>query len=338
MKNRRLSDLLLTLALLAIIPLLIPNSYIFDVVIRIGLTAIAVIGLNILMGLAGQISIGHAAFVAGAAYASAILTSVYHWPAWLSIPMAVAAMTLLAFLLAVPMLRLNGHALTIATLGLGLIVHIVLINEVAWTGGPDGLATLPLSFGGFAINTDLRWYVLVAAVLLVCVVLSRNLDGSAAGRALRTVRDSEIAACAMGIDTYRLKVRAFVVSAAFAGLSGALTAHYSGFITPDMTSFLKNVELATMVVVGGRGSTLGAIIGAALLTALPQLLGGWSDYEMVAFGLILMSTMIFLPEGIVPSLALKWRAISGKRGSGDKSSPARNPESHEEVWRVEGGQ
>jgi branched-chain amino acid transport system permease protein len=338
MSGRLTRDVVLTAVVLAIVPLLVPNSYIFDVVIRIGLTAIAVIGLNILMGLAGQISIGHAAFVAGAAYTSAILTSVYHWSALASIPVAVAAMTLLAFLLAVPMLRLNGHALTIATLGLGLIVHIVLINEVAWTGGPDGLATTPLLLGPFAIDTDLRWYALVATVLLVAVILSRNLDRSAAGRALRTVRDSEIAASAVGVGTYGLKVRAFVISAAFAGLSGALTAHYAGFITPDMTSFLKNVELATMVVVGGRGSTLGAILGAALLTALPQLLGGLSDYEMVAFGLILMTTMIFLPEGIVPSLAAKWRTLTNKRGSGVKAGTARNPESHEGVWRAEGGQ
>lgn len=338
MKRRLGKDVLLTIAVLAIVPFFIPNSYIFDVVIRIGLTAIAVIGLNILMGMAGQISIGHAAFLAGAAYTSAILTSSYHWPAEASIPVAVGAMTLLAFFLAVPMLRLNGHALTIATLGLGLIVHIVLINEVKWTGGPDGLATTPLSIAGFPINTDIRWYVLVSIVLLAAVVMSRNLDKSSAGRALRAVRDSEIAACAVGVNTYWLKVRAFVVSAAFAGAAGALSAHYAGFITPDATSFLKNVELATMVVVGGRGSTLGAILGAALLTALPQLLGGFADYEMIAFGLILMCTMIFLPEGIVPSLLAKWRVITTKRVPSVKTSAARNQESHESVWRPESGQ
>jgi branched-chain amino acid transport system permease protein len=322
----------------AVVPFLVPNSYIFDVVIRIGLTAVAVIGLNIFMGLAGQISIGHAAFVAGAAYISAILTSTFDWPAPASIPTAVAAMTALAFLLAVPMLRLNGHALTIATLGLGLILQIVLVNEGKWTGGPDGLTTTPLSFGNFAVDTDLRWYVLVSVVLVATVALSQNLDRSAAGRALRALRDSEIAACAVGIDTYRLKVRAFVASAAFAALSGALAAHYSGFITPDMTSFLKNVELATMVVVGGRGSTLGAILGAALLTGLPQLLGGLADYEMVVFGLILMCTMIFLPEGIVPSLSAKWRGLITKRGPSVKTSATRSPETHESVWRPESGQ
>ena len=181
-------------------------------------------------------------------------------------------MTVLALLLAVPMLRLNGHALTIATLGLGRIAQIVLVNEVAWTGGPDGLATPPLTIGGIAIDTDMRWYDVVATVLLIAMTLSRNLDRSAAGRALRTVRDSEIAASAAGIDTYRLKVRAFVVSAAFAAVAGALSGHYTGFITPDMTSFLKNVELATMVVVGGRGSTLGAVLGAAAAVVLTRLM------------------------------------------------------------------
>lgn len=336
--KRGLTDLLLVAGILAVVPFLVPNSYIFDVVIRIGLAAIAVIGLNILMGLAGQISIGHAAFVAGAAYISAILTSTFNWPALASIPIAVAAMTALAFLLAVPVLRLNGHALTIATLGLGLILQIILVNEVKWTGGPDGMTTLPLSFGNFAVNTDLRWYILVSVVLVATTALSQNLDRSAAGRALRALRDSEIAACAVGIDTYRLKVRAFVAAAAFAALSGALTAHYSGFITPDMTGFLRNVELATMVVVGGRGSTFGAILGAALLTALPQLLGGLADYEMVVFGLILMCTMIFLPQGIVPSLSAKWRGFTAKRGTSVKTSAARSQEAHESVWRTESGE
>lgn len=331
-------DLLLTAGVLAAIPIFVSNSYVFDVVIRIGIAAVAVIGLNILMGLAGQISIGHAAFVAGAAYTSAILTSTYHWPTIAAIPASAAAMTVLALLLAVPMLRLNGHALTIATLGLGLIVQIVLINEVAWTGGPDGLATAPLTIGGLAIDTDMRWYAVVATVLLIAMTLSRNLDRSAAGRALRTVRDSEIAAAAAGIDTYRLKVRAFVVSAAFAGVAGALSGHYTGFITPDMTSFLKNVELATMVVVGGRGSTLGAVLGAALLTALPQLLGGYADYEMVAFGLILMMTMIFLPDGIVPSIAAKLQVLKYTRGLDVKADAARNPQFDEAVRWTEGGQ
>ncbi len=338
MKPRLTRDLLVTVAVLATIPFFVSNSYIFDVVIRIGLAAIAVIGLNILMGLAGQISIGHAAFVAGAAYTSAILTSVYHWPTIAALPASAAAMTVVALLLAVPMLRLNGHALTIATLGLGLIVQIVLVNEVAWTGGPDGLATAPLAIGSLAINSDLRWYVVVAIVLLIAMALSRNLDRSAAGRALRTVRDSEIAAAAVGIDTYWLKIRAFVVSAAFAGVAGALSAHYTGFITPDMTSFLKNVELATMVVVGGRGSTLGAVLGAALLTALPQLLGAYADYEMVAFGLILMLTMIFLPNGIVPSIAAKLHALNYIRGSNAKAIAARNTQFDEAVRWTEGGQ
>jgi branched-chain amino acid transport system permease protein len=179
---------------------------------------------------------------------------------------------------------------------------------------------------------------LVSVVLVATIALSQNLDRSAAGRALRALRDSEIAACAVGIDAYRLKVRAFVASAAFAALAGALTAHYSGFITPDMTGFLRNVELATMVVVGGRGSTLGAVLGAALLTALPQLLGGLADYEMVVFGLILMCTMIFLPEGIVPSLSAKWRGLTIKRGPNVETSAARSQETHEGVWRPASGE
>jgi len=299
---------LLVLALvLALLPLALPNNYVVDVAVRIALAAIAAIGLNLLMGFAGQISIGHAAFVAIGAYCSGIVTARFGWPPLAAIGGAAVGAAVVAWLIAKPILRLKGHSLTMATLGLGVIVNIVLINEVDWTGGPDGMPVPHLAIDGFVFAKVRHWYALAAVLLWLSVLLSLNLYESPAGRALRGLNGSEVAARVMGVDVARFKVRAFVASAVFAAVSGSLTAHYLGFISPSIAAFSHSVELATMVVLGGMASTFGAVLGAALMTALPQLLGGLHGYEMVFFGLVLMLTMIFLPKGLVPSIALKLR-------------------------------
>lgn len=303
MKRPLRRDLLILLLILTALPFALPNAYWFDVTIRIGLAGIAVIGLNVLIGFAGQLSIGHAALVAASAYITAILNAHYGLSSVISVLAATAAVTIGCFALARPMLRLRGFALAIGTLGLGFITQIVLVNEVAWTGGPDGMVVGPLQIGTVIVSGEWEWYVLVAVLFFIAIVSSLNLFGSPAGRALRALNASETAAEVAGIDTMFMKVRAFAVAGLFAGLAGALTAHYSGFITPDMSAFMRSVEFATMVVVGGRGSTYGVVLGAGLLTVLPQALGGAGELEMIAFGLILSLTMIFLPQGIVPTLA-----------------------------------
>src|SRR5664280_1929640 len=309
MMHFRYGDLLVTLALLIALPMVLPNAYWFDVAIRMGLAAIAVIGLNILMGFAGQLSIGHAALLAASAYTSAILVARYGLPSALAVVIATAGVTLVSYGLARPMLRLRGFALAIGTLGLGIIVQIILVNEVAWTGGPDGMVVAPLQLGPWTVSGERQWYVLVAFLLFLAIVSSLNLFDSPAGRALRALNGSEIAAQVAGVDTSIMKIRAFTAAGFFAALTGALTAHYSGFVTPDLSAFMRSVELATMVVVGGRGSTYGVVLGAVLLTMLPQVLGGTGEYEMIVFGLIIMLTVIFLPQGIVPTLAA---ALRGK--------------------------
>lgn len=298
---------LATAAVLLLLPFVLPNAYVMDVAIRIGLAAIVAIGLNLLMGFAGQVSIGHAAFVALGAYASAVLTSRFAWPPALALPAGAACVGLLAWLLAKPILRLKGHSLTMATLGFGIIINMVLVNEVAWTGGPDGMAVAPLQIAGHALEGETAWYALVAVLLTLAIALSLNLFASPAGRALRALHGSETAAAVMGVDVAAFKVRVFVLSAVFASVAGSLTAHYSGFITPGLAGFMPSVELATIVVVGGMASTFGVVLGACLLVALPQLLGGFEGYEMVFFGLILMLTVIFMPKGLVPTLAERLR-------------------------------
>jgi branched-chain amino acid transport system permease protein len=301
--KRYLHPAILVAALvLVLLPLVLPNSYLIDIAIRIGLSAITAIGLNLLMGFAGQVSIGHAAFVAMGAYASGIATAQLGWPPLVALAAAAIGVALVAYLIAKPFLRLKGHSLTMATLGLGIIVNMVLINEGRWTGGPDGMPVGPLQIGDWVLDGEYRWYALVATVLLFAMMVSLNLFASPAGRALRAVNGSEVAARVMGVDVGAFKVRVFVASAVFASVAGSLTAHYSGFITPALAGFMHSVELATMVVVGGMASTVGAVLGACLLVVLPQLLGGLQGYEMMFFGLILMLTMIFMPLGLVPSL------------------------------------
>lgn len=306
MKTLLRPSVLVTIALLALLPLTLRNNYLLDIAIRVGLSAIAVIGLNLLMGFAGQVSIGHAAFVAVGAYGTGILSAHFGWSPLLSIPVAAIGAAILGWLIGKPILRLRGHSLTMATLGLGVIVNIVLVNEVKWTGGPDGMQVPPLVIGSFTLQKIGHWYALVSVLLVLAIICSLNLFESPAGRALRGLNGSEIAARVMGVDVPAFKVRVFVLSAVFSAVAGSLVAHYLAFVSPSMSAFTHSVELATMVVLGGMASTYGAVLGAALLTVLPQLLGGLEDYEMVIFGLILMLTMIFLPRGLVPSLALRF--------------------------------
>jgi branched-chain amino acid transport system permease protein len=303
--------LLALAAVLAAAPLALANNYTYEVAILVGLNALACVGLNLLIGYAGQISLGHAGFFGLGAYGSALLAARYGWPTLASLPTAIGATGLLAWAIGRPILRLKGHALAMATLGFGIIVSIVLSIEDGITGGPDGMPVPPLAVGPWTISGERAWYWLVAAVLLAAVWLARNLVDSPHGRALRALHGSETAAAALGVDAARHKLFVFVLSALFAATAGALAAHYSGFITPANASFLRSIELVTMVVFGGMASTFGAIVGAAVLTTLPQLLTALQEYEMIVLGGVLMATMIFMPRGIVPTLE---RALAAARG------------------------
>jgi len=297
--------LILLAVVLAALPLALPNAYYYDVAIRIAINACVAIGLNLLIGYTGQISLGHAGFFGIGAYASAILTAHYGWPPGLALLAGGTATGALAFAVARPILKLKGHYLAMATLGLGIILSIVIVNETAITGGPDGMSVDAFSVLGLPIAGDGAWYCAVAVLLILVTKTALNLIDSPAGRALQAIHGSEIAARVAGVDTTAFKVRIFVLSAVLASVMGSLTAHYVGFLTPGVAGFFHSIELVTMVVLGGMASVFGSILGAAVLTMLPQLLSALEGWETVVFGLILMLTMIFLPRGIVPTLRLK---------------------------------
>ncbi|RKZ34259.1 MAG: branched-chain amino acid ABC transporter permease [Gammaproteobacteria bacterium] len=303
----RTGGLAALVAVIVLLPLFLPNNYYYDVAIHMGVNAIVVVGLNLLIGYAGQISLGHAGFFGLGAYSSGILTASYGWSPVLALLAGVLGVSALAYLVARPILRLRGHYLAMATLGLGIIIAIVLNTEEGLTGGPDGMVVPPFSLFGWELYGERTWYWVVGGLLVFSVWLALNIIDSPVGRAMRAVHGSEVAAQVVGVDTTHYKIMVFVMSAIFAGVMGSLTAHYAGFITPANASFLHSIEFVTMVVLGGMASVFGAVIGAVILTLLPQLLSGFEDYEMAVFGLILMLTMIFMPKGLVPTILARLR-------------------------------
>jgi branched-chain amino acid transport system permease protein len=304
-KTPRTGGLALLVAVILLLPLVMPNNYWVEVAILVGINAIICVGLNLLIGYAGQISLGHAGFFGLGAYGSAILTARYGWPPAAALAATTAGVALLALAVGRPILRLKGHYLAMATLGMGIIISIVVVTEDGLTGGPDGMSVPAFSAFGLRLAGERDWYWVTGAALVAAVWIALNLIDSPAGRALRALHGSEVGANVSGVDAARAKVGIFVISAVFASLAGSMTAHYSGFITPGKVGFFHSIELVTMVVFGGMASTFGAVIGAATLTLLPQLLTVLKEYEMVVFGGVMVATMVFLPRGFLPSLMLE---------------------------------
>ena len=300
---QRYGGMLVVAIIVVLLPLALPNNYYYDIAVRIALNAVVAVGLNLLIGYAGQISLGHAGFAGLGAYASALLTARYGWSSPLAMLAAMLGVGVLSFIVARPILRLRGHYLAMATLGMGIIIYMVLVNESSLTGGNDGMGVPGFSVFGLTLANERQWYWFASIAMLAAILIAQNIVDSPVGRALRAVHGSEAAASTAGIDTARFKARIFVVSAMFASAAGSLSAHYVGLISPQYAGFFHSIELVTMVVVGGMASTYGAVLGAAILTILPQLLSRFEGFETMVFGAILMLSIIFLPRGLLPTLA-----------------------------------
>ena len=284
---------------LALLPLALPNEYYLTVLIVAGFQAILTLGLNLLMGYAGQVSLGHAAFYGISAYTTGIVTARFHWPVPAGIAAGIALVLLVAAGIAVPTLRLKGHYLAMGTLGFGIIVYIILNEATDLTGGPSGLTGIPkLNLAGIAIASDRDFYYVVWGVVLLLFLLAQNLVRSRLGRALRAIHTSETAAAVLGVDTQRYKIGVFILSAFYAAVAGALYAHYVTFVSPGSFGFHASVQFVTMVVLGGMGSLWGAVAGAVFLTALPEALRAIEDYDILLYGGLLILCMMFLPGGL----------------------------------------
>lgn len=301
--ERRYLPVMALLALALLLPLAFPSGFYYRIGALVFIFGLAAIGLNLLTGFAGQVSLGHAGFLGIGAYAVAVGPTHLNIPSWLCIFAGAALAGLVAYFVGRPFLRLRGHYLAVATLGFGLLIAILLTNEAGWTGGPDGMSVPRLIVFGWRVHGSETWYWLSAAALIIGAALAINLVDSPTGRALQAIHDSEIAARVLGVPAAKKKVAIFVISAVYASIAGSFLALFNGHVTPDIAGFLRSIELIAMVVLGGMGSVVGSVVGAVVLVVLPQLLSGFHDYEHMVLGLIVMGCMIFLRQGIVPTLA-----------------------------------
>ena len=301
--DTRLLPAILVAAVVIVLPLFFPSAYYYRIGALVFIFALAVVGLNLLMGFAGQVSFGHAGFLGIGAYAVAIGPVHFGLPSWLCVFAGATLSGAVAFVVGRPILRLKGHYLAVATLGFGLLVAIVLTNEAGWTGGPDGMSVPALKLFGWRAHGSNVWYWISGATFVGGYLLALNLMESPTGRALQAIHDSEIAARMLGIDVARKKLIVFIISAVYASVAGSFLALFNGLVTPDEAGFLRSIELVAMVVLGGMGSIFGSLVGAIVLVVLPQALTVFHEYEQALLGLIVMVFMIFLRRGIVPSLA-----------------------------------
>ena len=320
MATRRYLPLIIFSAAAGVLPLVLNDPYYLSILVFIGIYSIATMGLNLLMGYAGQISLGHAAFYALGGYTTGILTSKYGLPFLPALLAAISMTIAIAYIIGRICLRLRGHYLAVATLAVGEIIFICLNGAVGLTGGPSGIAGIPsIEIGGFSFDSDRKMYYLVWPLFVLLFFLTGNIINSRSGRALRSLHSSPMAAAAMGINVTGLKVQVFVLSAVYAAVAGVLYGHSVTFISPQTSDLMFSVRMLTMIVVGGMGHLWGGVIGAALLTLLPEALSAFQDYEMVIYGCILLAMAMFLPDGLMgafENLYKKMLAAVRARGNG----------------------
>jgi branched-chain amino acid transport system permease protein len=264
------------------------------------IAAIAVIGLNFAFGYAGLITLAQAGFVGCGAYITAILSTTAGLTPWLSIPIAVVGAGLISIIIGLPMLRLKGHYLALATLGFNVSFVIVATNWKSVMGGTDGISGIPpLALPGWPFATDHRYYYVLWLVLAVATWCAWRIRNSHIGLAMIAVRDDEIATGAASVGVTRIKLQAFALSALYAGLAGALFAHMVNFVAPDDFALGHSIIYLAMLIIGGEGSILGSIAGAVIVTFMPELMRDLGTAYLIVFGSLMLLILIFLPKGLL---------------------------------------
>ena len=281
------------------------STYGVDVLDSVGLYALLALSLNLILGEAGLYDMGHAAFFAVGAYATAILSTRFGVPVLLTLPAAALAAGLFAALVALPVLRLRGDYLLIVTVGLGEIVRIALVNDVGGlTGGANGIFGIPRPvLLGMKLKTPEQHFWLIWGAVGLTVLVFRRLSASRFGRQLRALREDEVAAEGSGVDTARARLTVFVLGSAWAGMAGTLFAAKMTVVSPESFGFWESVLVFAMVLLGGAGSIPGVLLGAFLVAGLPELFRGLAGARMLVFGLALMAMMVFRPGGLWPRRA-----------------------------------
>jgi branched-chain amino acid transport system permease protein len=314
----------LALAALVLLPLFVQGTYYRFLGIVVFIYGIVAVGLNILAGYAGQLSLGHAALMAVGAYTTAILTKALAPLAffaatglhiWLGVIAGTAAAAAFGALLAFPALRVRGPYLAMVTIAFGWVIFKVLQEWVSVTGGDLGLASIPKAQIGLYIFDTQSFYYVVLALFAVALLLQQRLVGSQIGLAIRAMKHSEIAVSSVGINVHRLKVLVFVISAAFAGFGGTLFAHQQNYISPDNFQFFSSVFFLLAVLFGGAGTLLGPAIGAAVLTLLPEMLHDFEKFRLIVYGGFILITLYFLPNGVMGLLERRGAARADSRSA-----------------------
>ncbi|CUA78833.1 branched-chain amino acid ABC transporter permease [Anoxybacillus suryakundensis] len=299
-------------ALFALFPM-VATDYVVGLATLCGIAAIGAIGLNILTGFTGQISIGVGAFLGVGGYTSAILTTKLGFSFWIAFPLAGLITALVGALFGIPSLRLKGLYLAIATLAAQVIILFVISRWDSLTGGTAGLVLSRPQIGSFTFMSETSYYYLMFAVLLITMVFSLNLFRTRVGRAFIAVRDRDIAAEVMGIDLFKYKVLAFFVSSFFVGIAGALLGHYTMIVSPELYSISVSIEYLAMILVGGLGSVFGSLYGAVFITLMPVVLRSVVDLlsgtfpglegvlvgmKEVVFGVVIILFLVYEPDGL----------------------------------------
>ncbi|MGH3384321.1 MAG: ABC transporter permease subunit [Nocardioidaceae bacterium] len=329
----------LLVVVLAVFPLVAPSAWV-NIGVYALIYSIAAIGLTLLMGLAGQVSLGQASFFAIGAYTQAILVTRYAWSGLLAAVVAVLLAALAAFVLGLALLRLRGHYLALATLGLGIIITVV-ATESDFTGGTSGIFGVPKpEFNNRMYNSPEEFFWLLIPVVVVGLLVARNIVASRTGRALSAVNDSEVAAETLGVDTFRLRLQVFTLSAAYAGLAGVFFAHWLAVVNPNTANFPLSVKFLLMSVLGGLGTVWGAVVGAFLVEFLDEGMqtlitglfpGATGEVQLLGFGVVLVLLVIVLPGGLHQAwllLTARLRARAPDDGPADTTvsvDPDRSP-------------
>jgi branched-chain amino acid transport system permease protein len=293
----------LTYALIAVLLIVLPlflNEYYQDIMTLTGMYVVLALGLNIVVGQAGLLNLGYVAFYAIGAYTYAILSTTIGLSFWPGLIAGGLVAAVFAVLLGMPTLRLRGDYFAIVTLGLGEITRIVLNNWDSMTGGPNGISKIgrPV-IAGYELHTTLDFYYLILLLVIITIFAMHRLITSRIGRAWIAIREDEVAAEAMGVNTYRMKLLAFVLASAWAGIAGVFFSAKMAFVSPESFTFFESVLILCMVVLGGMGSIPGIILGALLLITLPEIFRDFQDYRMLAFGVALVLMMVFRPQGLL---------------------------------------
>ena len=298
MKKNKKIILLLILSLFLTAPQILDNYFIYLLNLFF-IACIVSIGLNMLTGFAGQVSLGQAAFFGIGAYTSSLCMIKIGFPFWLSLPLGGLAGAGVSLLVGLPALKVSGYYLALVTLAFNEIVNLIMIHWKEMTNGTDGLNTPSPKLGEFVFSTDGSKYYLIFFLALFLFLAARNILKSKTGRAFVSLKDSEVASQSVGINLAKYKIIAFMISAFYASLAGSLHAVALSYIHPQDFSLFRSIIFLMMIVIGGLGTLGGSFIGAALFTLLPEALGKFHEYQELIYALILLASIIFLPSGLI---------------------------------------